>query len=210
LKLFKECDRKETEDMSRIFIIMGKSATGKDTIFKKLVERKELNLKTVVSYTTRPIRKGEKDGVEYYFVNEEKLYNLIQENKVIEHRSYNTIHGVWNYFTVDDGQIDLDTGNYIMVNTLEAYEQIQKYYGSETVVPLYIEVDDKIRLHRALEREDKENSPKYAELCRRYLADEEDFSKKNILEIGINRRYKNNDVNNCVHNIMNDIKLLCN
>ena len=46
--------------MSKIFYFMGKSASGKDTIFKQIKERMP-NLKTIVIYTTRPIREGEQE-----------------------------------------------------------------------------------------------------------------------------------------------------
>ncbi len=194
--------------MPKIYIIMGKSATGKDTIYKKITELKELELKTVVLYTTRPIRIGEANGVEYFFVTEKKLDEFQKSNKIIEYRGYDTIHGLWSYFTVDDGQIDLENNNYIMIGTLESYEQIKKYYGKENVVPIYIEVDDGIRLTRALMREREQKNPKYAELCRRYLADEKDFSESKIIEQGIDKRYSNEDMDTCVKQIIDDIKNL--
>ena len=56
--------------MGKIFYMMGKSSSGKDTVYKEI--RKELpELKTLTLYTTRPMREGEKDGVEYYFVSNE-------------------------------------------------------------------------------------------------------------------------------------------
>ncbi len=195
--------------MGRIFIIIGKSATGKDTIFKMLLESKELALQTVVMYTTRPIRVSETDGVEYYFVNEDKLRELQSQNKVIEHRAYDTVHGVWHYFTVNDGQLDLEKEDYLMLGTLESFGQIQKYYNKDRVVPIYIEVEDGVRLLRALKREKKQKEPKYAELCRRFLADDEDFSEENIKAHGITRRYSNIDINNCLSEITADIKKYC-
>lgn len=51
--------------MGHIFYVMGKSASGKDTIYKILRERLP-QIRTVVPYTTRPIRAGERYGVEYY------------------------------------------------------------------------------------------------------------------------------------------------
>ena len=187
-------------------MVMGKSATGKDTIFKELQEITELKLKSVVGYTTRPIRKGETEGVEYFFVTEEELQELRQNNKVIEHRAYETMHGVWNYFTVDDGQINLNNSNYLLIGTLEAYEQIKNYYGADVVIPICIEVEDGIRLKRAFNRERKQEYPKYAELCRRFLADDEDFSEKNYNKLEIYKRYQNVDINICLLQIVNDIK----
>lgn len=192
--------------MSKIFIVMGKSATGKDTIFKQLQEVPKLKLKSVVGYTTRPIRKGEIEGVEYFFVNEDTLEELKENHKVIEHRAYQTMHGIWNYFTVDDGQINLEHSSYVLIGTLEAYEQIRNYYGAEVVVPIYIEVEDGVRLKRALYRERKQENPKYAELCRRFLADEKDFSEANLNKLEIGKRYVNVDINICLLEIINDIK----
>lgn len=192
--------------MGKIFIVMGKSSTGKDTIYKKLMDSEELNLKTAVMYTTRPIRKSEEDGVEYYFVNEETLIKLQDQNKIIEHRAYQTIHGTWHYFTVNDGQINLETADYLMIGTLETYEQIREYFGQDKVVPLYIEVEDGVRLMRALKREQKQEHPKYAEMCRRYLADEEDFTEENLQKLGIKKRYQNYEINTCLLEVIRDIK----
>lgn len=153
--------------MSKIFYFMGKSASGKDTIFKQIKERMP-NLKTIVIYTTRPIREGEQEGVEYYFVDEKRLAELEAQGKVIELRAYNTVHGVWKYFTVDDGQFDGDE-NYIAIGTLESYAKMLAYMGTDSLVPIYIDVDDGVRLLRAVERERKQKEPKYEELCRRFL-----------------------------------------
>lgn len=109
--------------MSKIFFVLGKSCSGKDTIFQSLKENKQLNLKTVVGYTTRPMRVNEKDGVEYFFVDQNKLEELKKAKKVIECRDYNTVYGIWSYFTVDDGQIDLNNGDYLYIGTLESYER---------------------------------------------------------------------------------------
>lgn len=194
--------------MSRIFIVMGKSATGKDTIYKKLLEAEDLQLRTAVMYTTRPIRKGEENGVEYFFSDDDTLQKLEEQHNIIEHRSYHTVHGIWHYFTVNDGQINLEEADYLMLGTLESYVQISGYFGKDRVVPIYLEVEDGIRLTRALKREQKQESPKYAEMCRRYLADEEDFSEVNLLNYGITKRYQNMDINNCLNEIKDDIKKL--
>ena len=62
--------------MGKIFYILGKSSSGKDTIFQQIKNNRQLNLKTVVGYTTRPMRVGEKNGVEYYFVSPQKLEEM--------------------------------------------------------------------------------------------------------------------------------------
>lgn len=69
----------------------------------------------------------------------------------MELRAYNTVYGVWKYFTLDDGQIDMDSKeSYIIIGTLEAYDKIRNYYGKDRVHPIYIEVDAKTRIHRRL------------------------------------------------------------
>lgn len=192
--------------MGKIYIITGKSATGKDTLFKKLLEDREINLNTVVMYTTRPIRKGEVEGVEYHFVNEEGLKELEKDNKVIEHRSYNTVHGVWHYFTVNDGQIDINNNDYLMLGTVESIIQIGKFYGFDHVEPIYLEVPDDERLLRSIRREQRQVIPNFAEICRRYLADEEDFSEENLKKLNLSRRYSNIDIHQCTAEVISHIK----
>lgn len=191
--------------MSKIFIVMGKSATGKDSIFKELMQTDRVNLNTVVPYTTRPIRTGETNGVEYFFVSNEEKERLSHSGKIIEQRVYHTVLGDWTYFTVDDGQIDLSKGSSIMITTLEGYESLVHYFGEKNVVPIYIEVEDGERLERALRRERLEKKPKYNELCRRFLADQEDFKEENLDRLHITKRYVNEDKEQCVNQILDDI-----
>ena len=177
--------------MGKIYCIMGKSSTGKDTLFKKILGDESLSLKTIVPYTTRPVRAGEKNGVEYFFCDEKKVEELEREGRIIELRAYHTIHGIWKYFTVADHQVDLDHQSYLLIGTLESYLKIREYFGTESVVPIYIEVEDGMRLQRALERERRQENPKYEELCRRFLADEKDFSEEKLKEAGITKRFCN-------------------
>lgn len=192
--------------MSSLFYIIGKSSTGKDTIYKELCQKKELNLRPLVMYTTRPIRDMEEEGREYYFVDDVTLKQLEQTGKVIEKRAYHTIYGIWTYFTVDDEHLDLEKQDYLAIGTLESYEKIRDYYGDQKVVPLYIEVEDGLRLERALERERKQQPPKYEEMCRRFLADQADFSEENILKAGIWKRFQNVELEDCVEEIVGYIK----
>lgn len=186
--------------MGRICYIMGKSSAGKDTIFKKLQESMP-ELRRIILYTTRPVRAGETDGVEYYFVDEEKLKVMKKEDRVIEVREYNTKHGMWKYFTANDGQIDLDRHNYLVIGTLESYEAMCRYFGEDKLVPVYIEVENGLRLERALQRERGQSEPKYSEMCRRFLADEADFSEENLKRAGIGRSFMNHRIEDCLEEI---------
>ena len=186
--------------MGKIYCMMGKSSSGKDTLYQKVLERLP-QIHRVVPYTTRPIREGEQDGVEYHFVDDKQLAELETDGKIVELRAYNTVHGIWKYFTVDDGQIDLEQGDYLLIGTLETYEKIREYYGAEHLVPIYIGAEDGERLARALEREPRQAVPKYKEMCRRFLADEEDFCEENLKRLGIDKRYRNTDMETCLNEI---------
>src|SRR5699024_8610523 len=102
------------------------------------------------------------------------------------------------YFTADDGQIDLAAYDYLVIGTLISYRALREYFGENNVVPVYIEIEDGIRLERALARERSQKEPKYAEMCRRFLADSEDFSEENLRKAGIRRRFENVDLEQCM------------
>lgn len=190
--------------MGKIVCLMGKSSSGKDTIYKKLLEQDQIRLLKIVPYTTRPIRAGEQDGVEYHFTNEAGYRQLSDSGKVIETRIYHTCHGVWRYFTVADKEIDPLNRSYLMIGTLEAYGQIRNYYGKDSVLPVLIELDDGIRLQRALDREKAQDAPRYEEMCRRFLADAEDFSTDKLEAAGIGsiQTFHNNDLEKCLSKII--------
>lgn len=195
--------------MGKIFYLMGKSSSGKDTIYGRLKERFP-KLRTVTLYTTRPIRKGEEEGREYHFTNEEGLKRFQEAGKVIELREYHTVHGIWKYFTVDDGQFDLVNYNYLMIGTLESYGKMKEYFGEDALLPVYIEVEDGRRLLRAIEREQRQSEPRYAELCRRFLADTEDFSEEKLKGVGRDDRFINENLEDCLRKISERIQSFIN
>ncbi|MBQ8519185.1 MAG: guanylate kinase [Agathobacter sp.] len=187
--------------MGKIFCVMGKSATGKDTIYQKLLNESKLDLKRIIPYTTRPIREGEVLGREYFFCTERDVQKLEKEGRIVELRAYDTVYGIWKYFTVDDGNIQLDKENYILIGTLEAYTKIRDYFGVENVIPIYIEVEDGERLLRAIAREKSQDVPKYEEMCRRFLADAKDFSEEKLIAAGIEKRFVNIELADTLHQV---------
>ena len=195
--------------MGKIFCLMGKSSSGKDTIFQEIKHIFNKTLIPIISYTTRPMRVGEIEGREYHFISEQQLKVYENQNKVIEQRLYHTVNGPWYYATIDDGSIDLKKNNYILIVTLEAYNSLVDYFGQDQIVPIYIEVENGERLERALKRERKQQKPNYDELCRRFIADNQDFSEEKLKESGINKCYQNDQVENCINRISEDIRRLC-
>ena len=191
--------------MGKIYYMMGKSSSGKDTLYKEVLKALP-KLKTQVLYTTRPIREGEQEGIEYHFVTDEELERFEKAGKIIEERTYDTVYGAWKYATIEDGQINLAAYDYLVIGTLESYAGMKKCYGAENLVPIYIEVEDGERLSRALSRERQQEQPKYEEMCRRFLADQKDFSEENLEEAGIVRRYYNDDKVQCLEKIIGEIQ----
>lgn len=188
----------------KIIYIMGKSSAGKDTIYKILKER--IDVKPYVLYTTRPIRTGEKEGIDYNYLTNEEMEQYFQEknSKVIESRTYNTVYGPWTYATILDNQF-LSGKDLLMTGTLESYNAILEFFKNKEnieMIPIYIEVEDGIRLERALKREKEQSNPKYVELCRRFIADSQDFSEENINKSGIKKRFQNDSLDNCVNEII--------
>ena len=192
----------------KVIYIIGKSSVGKDTIYKILKEK--MDVIPYVLYTTRPIRNGEKDGVDYNFLSDEAMNNYINHvpSNVIEYRTYNTVHGPWTYATILDEQFN--SGNdLLMEGTLESYNSIKSYFEKNEqvqLIPIYIEVEDGVRLERALNREKQQENPKYEELCRRFLADNKDFSEENIKRSGIIKRFENDNLDRCVSEIIEYVK----
>ena len=174
--------------MNRIFCIMGKSSSGKDSLYTAIIG--SLALTPLVIYTTRPMRENEMEGREYHFVDRPTFERMSAEGRVIESRTYHTKLGDWTYFTANDN-IDLDAHSYAVIGTLESFVPIRDYFGADRVVPLYVEVEDGERLARAVERERREEVPKYTELCRRFIADTEDFSDGKLAAAGVDRRFDN-------------------
>ena len=94
--------------------------------------------------------------------------------------------------------MDPAAGSCLGIGTLESYRKLRACFGAETVIPLYIEVEDGIRLQRALDRERTQSEPKYAEMCRRFLTDTEDFSEAQLQSAGIVRRFQNLSLEACI------------
>lgn len=187
-----------------IYYLMGKSASGKDTLYQRLRAQRP-DWREVVLYTTRPIRDGETEGKTYRFVPQEMMEEFRAAGRLIESRVYQTVYGPWEYATVDDGQIQNPAEmDYLMIGTLESFVKVRDYYGSAQVMPLYIEVPNDIRRERARQRELAQRVPKLEEMERRFQADELDFAPEKLAEAGIRRHYLNIELEKCIDEIIKD------
>ena len=156
-------------------ILCGKSGSGKDTILKRLVKR---GFTPIVSLTSRPIRDGETNGVEYNFVSRELFESLIRDKKLIEYRTYETLVGgepdTW-YYGLEKTDVDLSK-DYVVILDINGAKSFMDYYGRENCYCSYVMVSDAVRTERAMMR----GSFDETEWRRRMKADEEDFSPAKI------------------------------
>ena len=202
--------------MSNLIYIMGKSSSGKDTVYQKIKEK--INTNVYVLYTTRPKRDGEEDGKEYNFISRNEFNKLKEEGKVIEARHYGVVNeegenDIWTYATIDDEQWNKE-GDFLTIGTLESYSSIKEYLENHPernlkLLPVYIYIDEEERIKRATIREEQKQKPNFDEMKRRIKADNYDFSDKKRKEVGINENnsFENNDLEFCVSQILNYIKV---
>jgi len=199
-----------------IFCILGSSATGKDTILKKLLWTKfnGLYLNKLVPLTSRPPREGEVSGVDYKFLTKEYFEKLIRDNPpaLMEYRSYkvktaNNESDTWYYGNVLP-EPDPMTMYSIMIGTLESFSNMINNPNIERfgykVIPIYISVSDEERLYRMITREAKNEKPNYREVSRRFLSDMSDLKKYHdvLAAIPDNNYFINNDLDKTVEAIV--------
>ena len=201
--------------MGTLYYLMGKSAVGKDKLYRMLLTESDFPLEPLVPFTTRPRREREKEGAEYHFVTEEQMNRMEEAGQIIERRMYPSVIGPWYYFTALTSDMDLSGKDYIGIGTLDSYRDICRFFqenrpenaGRMRVVPIYIESEDLIRLERSIIREKKEDHPKYDEVCRRYLADQKDYSEERLEWAGIRERFANNtELQDCFEKISDYIR----
>ena len=161
--------------MNHIYCLVGKSCSGKDTLFAHILENHP-ELVPVIPHTTRPRRTGEADGQNYWFVTQDQLRQYEAQGDVIEKREYHTVQGLWTYFTL---RFDLDADR-LLITTLEGASALMDCYGFQAVRVVYLSLDDHTRLLRCIQREEEQSHPDYTEVCRRFLADQEDFSPQKL------------------------------
>ena len=195
--------------MGSIFYLIGKSAAGKDKVYAALLAREDLQLRALLLTTTRPIRHGETEGAQYHFVSADDFAALRAAGKLIEERTYETVAGPWHYGTVAEG-IALSEADYLGIGTLESFLKVRDYFGADKVHAIYIDVRDENLLLRSIQREQKQETPNYKEVCRRFLADAEDFSEEQLASAGTIHRFPNNDaLEDCIEEIAAFIKGVC-
>ena len=156
--------------MRKIFAVMGKASTGKDTLTKMLSETLELPI--ALSFTTRPMRVGEKQGVEYNFISDDDFWDLHGCDLLAEYTSYEVASGeTWHYGLTKE---ELEKAEYVLVIVNpDGFRQLTEIYGDK-VCSILIDAPADVRIKRYLDR-DTVTEEKAEECCRRFLADNKDF-----------------------------------
>lgn len=182
--------------MRKIFTILGKTCVGKDSL-SKLVS-KETGYPIALSFTTRPKRVGETEGVEYNFINKEHFLDLVTNDLLAECTSYDVTGGeVW-YYGLTKEELEKDEYVLAIVNP-DGYNQIKKIYGDK-VCSILIDADVKTRIERYLNRDEVDNI-KALECCRRVLFDEKDFK-----DLATDYKVINHNMEEAYSDLLNIIK----
>ena len=153
--------------MYKVIVLFGKSASGKDTILKWILNNIE-NTSGIVSYTTRPPRDYEVDGKDYYFISNEEFTEKVLNKEMLEATCFNNWFYGAGITTLKQDKINVGVFNVEGINCLIQDNRIE-------ILPIYVYASDKTRLLRSLNREE---SPDCAEICRRFFTDDEDFKEE--------------------------------
>lgn len=164
-------------------VLVAQSSSGKDTILNQLLLHGICT--EAISHTTRPMREGETNGKEYYFISDNEFNKMVYEKEFIERRTYYTEFGTWQY-GLSKKAINLNSNNiYVAILDLQGLKQLEEYIGKENVISIYLESPTSTRLIRSIERE-KEKIDKEAligetttidEIRRRLVVDFNDFKE---------------------------------
>lgn len=149
-----------------ITVIVGKTASGKTTIVDRLVSLHDFS--KIITYTSRPIRKGEKQDVDYHFISEEYFKHLIDNDFFAEWKSYDTTEGTWYYGTALE-DLENNTDNSVIILTPDGYRDVCKKLAKKPMC-IYIYANNSTIKKRLVLRGDNEN-----EANRRLAHDNADF-----------------------------------
>lgn len=151
-----------------MIILLGKSASGKDTVVNNLIHN-YYGYEKIITWTTRPMRPGEKQDLTYHFTDDEDFEEKIEEGFFAEWKKYNSVFGTWYYGTaVQD--ITNNPNNKIIILTPSGYEDIKEYINDEEILSVYLDSSLRTLYKRLKFRGD---NPK--EIKRRLLHDIKDF-----------------------------------
>ena len=181
----------------KIICICGKSGSGKNYILSNLLENMT-DLNNIISYTTRPKRSGECDGVDYNFIEYNDMIERAKNIEFVNTKEYNTALGEW-YYASSLNSIDFDKNNIVILD-IEGIENYIYKFGRQNLYIIYIEASKEIRKQRYIQRD---NNYDEIEMNRRFEKDDVDFPDDKIEELSdiiYNNNYENN-INDLIYDI---------
>lgn len=149
----------------KLIVLFGESGAGKDTVQKTMADMFPSLLNPIVSCTTRPKRDYEVDGVHYHFLTTEKMKEMIDNKDMLEYSIFNNWYYGTGLISLDPNKINIGVFNLQGLQSLMHSDQVE-------FIPVYVHACGKTRLLRNLNREE---FPDCKEICRRYLADDQEF-----------------------------------
>lgn len=169
---------KSQKGSSAMFVICGKSGSGKNTIANELIKR---SYRMIVTYTTRPKREGEEDGVTYHYIDDSNFDRRVREGFFLEYKEYNTAEGVWYYGSSLSDEDIQDEKAFIILSPsgVKAVRALDK-----SIVMIYLYANRGTIKERLLKRGDNKN-----ESARRMMHDIEDFA--GLTGLGLKIVYNN-------------------
>lgn len=154
--------------MYKLIVLFGPAGAGKDYILKKALEEIP-QLHKPVLYTSRPMREGEVDGVNYHFITTEEFSEKVISGELIEASVFNH----WGYGSSLDSY-SKDKIN-ILALGIDHLRDFMEFHSNEfEIYPVVVLASDKTRLLRQLNRE---TNPNVDEIIRRFLSDKKDYEK---------------------------------
>ena len=151
--------------MFKIVALIGEAGSGKDTIMQRILARYPLAFNEIISCTTRPMREGEAEGVNYFYLTPEEFAGKVLNGEMLEATSFND----WFYGTSYDS-LRSDCPNIGVFNP-DGIRAMSEMPDVDVTI-FKITCSDKVRLLRQLNREE---NPNVDEIIRRYKTDKEDF-----------------------------------
>ena len=149
----------------KIIVLFGESGAGKDTIQTRMSLLFPQVLNPIISCTTRPKRDYEVNGIDYHFLSENEIKEMISNGSMLEYAIFNNWYYGTGLISLDPNKINIGVFNLQGLQSLISRNDVELF-------PVYVHACGKTRLLRNLTRE---NNPDCREICRRYLADEKEF-----------------------------------
>ena len=177
-----------------VVILVGRSGSGKSTVSKEL---EKIGYERIVTYTTRPPREGEIDGVDYHFISRDKFVQNLY--KFMEYKEYETAEGSWMYGSMTDDYTTGD-GRKVIVLDPSGVSQAKLHYWMIKPFVVFLDTNQIDCIIRTIERGDPKRNKE--EWIRRIKADEIDFndfrSQRRMYDLHIDKIYPPEKIANII------------